>query len=177
MRIIILTADGMEDSEVLYPYYRFQEQQISVDIATPDGKEVVGKHGYRLPASKALDQVRADDYDALFLPGGKAPETVRLNANAVAVVRDMVKAGKPVGSICHGAQVLISAQVLKGRKATCWQGIRDDLQAAGAQYSDAEVVVDGNLVSSRMPTDLPTFCREFLRVAAAAQQQQQQRAA
>ena len=93
--------------------------------------------------------VEASDYDILILPGGKAPETIRLLPVAVKITQEMMKSGKPVAAICHGAQILISAQVLKGRKATCWKGIRDDLIAAGGQYEDEEVVVDGNLITSR----------------------------
>jgi protease I len=106
--------------------------------------------------------VAPDDYDLLVLPGGKGPETVRLDDDAVAATLRIYKAGKPVAAICHGAQVLISAGLLQNKHATCWQGIRDDLKAALANYADEEVVVDANLVTSRCPDDLPAFCRELL---------------
>ncbi len=164
MRALILAADGFEDSELLVPMYRLQEEGIDVVVAAPDRGTIEGKHGYEVEATKTLREVKAKDYDVLVIPGGKAPEAVRLDANAVAVAKAMVEAGKPAAAICHGAQVLISADVLKGRKATCWKGVRDDLKLAGAAYVDAEVVVDGNLVTSRCPSDLPAFCRELTKL-------------
>ncbi len=168
MKALILTADGVEDSEFFYPYYRLREERIDVDVATPDGKAATGKHGYPVPANLRISDARSDDYDLLILPGGKGPEKVRLIDHAVTVAREMLAAGKPVASICHGIQTLISAGVLQGRRATCWAGIRDDLIAAGADYSDEEVVVDGSLITSRSPSDLPAFMRETLSAVAAA---------
>lgn len=162
MRALILVADHVEDLEFFYPYYRLQEEGFEVDVATSDGKEIVGKHGYDFQPNASFAQVNASDYDLLVLPGGKAPETVRLQPEAVRIARTMMESDKTVAAICHGVQTLISAGMLHGRKATCWKGIRDDLKAAGAEYLDQEVVVDGNLVSSRSPEDLPAFCREML---------------
>ena len=161
MKALILIADGVEDSEFFYPYYRLQEEGIDVDVAGPDTGTVTGKHGYTFEANLAFTGLKADEYDLLILPGGKAPETVRLNADAVKITTEMMNAGKPVAAICHGAQTLISAGVLQGRKATCWAAIRDDIKSAGAEYADEEVVVDGNLVTSRSPGDLPAFCRRM----------------
>ena len=165
MKALILAADGFEDSELLYPYYRLQEAGISATIAGPEVGTITGKHGYSVDANKTLDEVNAGDYDLLLLPGGKAPESVRLNDHAVQVTKEMMEADKPIAAICHGAQTLISADVLRGKNATCWQGVRDDLKAAGAKYADEEVVVDGNLVTSRCPDDLPAFCREMMKAA------------
>ncbi|NLF31527.1 MAG: type 1 glutamine amidotransferase [Planctomycetes bacterium] len=167
MKALILTADGVEDSEFFYPYYRLQEEGIHVDVATPDGQAAMGKHGYPVPANLKISDARADDYDLLVLPGGQGPEKVRVIDNAVKIARAMMDAGKVVASICHGVQTLISADVLKGRRATCWKGVRDDLKAAGADYRDEEVVVDGTLVTSRAPHDLPAFMRETLALATA----------
>ncbi len=164
MNVLILTADGFEDSELLVPMFRFQEIGAEVTIAGPDRESYAGKHGYEVEATKAFRELRPDDYDVLIIPGGKAPETVRLHAKALEAAREMLRSGKPVGAICHGPQVLISAGVLKGRKATCWQGIRDDLIIAGAEYLDREVVVDDNLVTSRTPWDLGAFCRELTKL-------------
>lgn len=163
MKALVLTAEGVEDSEFFYPYYRLQEEGIEVDVAGPTPCHVTGKHGYTVEADLAFAGVKAGDYDLLVLPGGKAPETVRLDEDAVAVTQEIFRAGKVVAAICHGAQTLISAGLLKGKNATCWPGIRDDLKAAGANYSDEEVVVDGNLITSRCPDDLPAFCREVFR--------------
>jgi protease I len=161
MKALLLSADGVEDCELLYPLYRLREAGIDVEIAAPQRGCLTGKHGYTAEASLAFAEVRPAAYDLLVIPGGKAPETVRLDESAVAVTRSMLRAGKVVAAICHGAQVLISADVLHGKEATCWQGIRDDLKAAGALYVDREVVVDGNLITSRCPDDLPAFCREI----------------
>lgn len=162
MKALILIADGFEDSEFFYPYYRLLEENIEVHVAGPGAGKVVGKHGYEFQTSLPLAAVRVDGYDILVLPGGKGPETVRMVPEAVDVVRQMVLDGKPVAAICHGPQILISAGVLEGRKATCWPALRDDLKAAGAEYADEEVVVDDNLVTSRSPADLPAFCRSLL---------------
>jgi protease I len=165
MRALILIADTFEDCEVLYPYYRLIEQGWRVDLAGPKSGTVTGKHGYTIEASMGFADIKANKYDMLIIPGGRAPEIIRLDEDAIAVTRKMMAAGKPVGAVCHGAQVLVSANVLKGRKATCWRGVRDDVKVAGAKYSDEEVVVDGNLVTSRCPDDLPAFCRELLKLA------------
>lgn len=162
MKALILVADGVEDSEFFYPYYRLREEDIAVDVASPDGKKIVGKHGYEFEPNLSFSEVNASAYDLLVLPGGKGPERVRLEPAAVDITKWMFEADKTVAAICHGAQVLISADVLHGRRATCWKAIRDDIKAAGAEYLDQEVVVDGNLVTSRSPDDLPAFCREML---------------
>ncbi len=161
MKALILAADGFEDSELLVPYYRLLEAGHEVDVAGPGVRSITGKHGYEVETNRAFGDLDAEDYDLLVLPGGKAPETVRLNPDAVAVTRAIFQAGKPVAAICHGAQVLMSADVLRGRNATCYEGVRDDLKAAGANYSDRDVVVDGNLITSRFPDDLPAFCRKM----------------
>jgi protease I len=166
MEALIFIADGFEDSEFYYPYYRLKEEGIGVIVAGPQAGEFTGKHGYTFEADTALDEVSAESCDILVIPGGKAPETIRLNKNAVKLTMEIMQAGKPLAAICHGGQVLISADVLKGKKATCWKSISDDLKAAGAEYIDQEVVVDGNLVTSRCPADLPMFMKELLKLCA-----------
>ncbi len=163
MKALILAADGVEDSELLYPFYRFQEEGIRAEIAGPRAGTITGKHGYTFESTLSFADAASSEYDVMVLPGGKAPETVRLSREALSATRDIIESGKPVAAICHGAQVLISAGVVRGRKATCYKGIRDDLKAAGAEYVDREVVVDGNLITSRFPGDLPAFCREIFR--------------
>jgi protease I len=164
MRALILAAEGVEDCELLYPYYRLQEEGFDVDLAGPNVGPIACKHGYTARANLAFSNIDPENYDLLILPGGKAPETVRLDRYAVAVTRKMFESGKPVAAICHGIQTLISAGVLRGRSATCWAGVRDDVKAAGGNYSDREVVVDGNLITSRCPEDLPAFCREIFQM-------------
>ena len=163
MKALILAADGFEDSELLCPYYRLLEAGIEVDIAGPQKGTITGKHGYVVKTNLPFSKLKAKNYDLLILPGGRGPETVRLDRKAVEVTRKMFEAGKIVAAICHGAQTLLSAGVLAGRTATSWQGIRDDLKIAGANFRDAEVVVDGNLITSRCPEDLPAFCREIFK--------------
>ncbi len=168
MRAVILAADEVEDMEFLVPYYRLKEAGIDVDVAAPRLGPVCGKHGYSLVADLTFWDVEADGYDLMVIPGGRAPETVRLDRKAVEAVRKFFNSGKPVAAICHGAQILISAGVLKGKRVTCWQGIRDDVRAAGAEYVDAEVVVDDDLITSRSPEDLSAFCREIMRAVETA---------
>ncbi|MCE5276833.1 MAG: type 1 glutamine amidotransferase [Planctomycetaceae bacterium] len=165
MKVLILSADGVEDLELFYPLYRFKEQGFDVDVAGPKAGPITGKHGYAIDANLSFDDVDADNYDVLFLPGGKGPEIVRLSDKAVSVTRQMFEAGKCVAAICHGPQILASAGVLEGKRATCWAGVRDDIRAAGANYRDEEVVVDGNLITSRQPEDLPAFCRTIFEMA------------
>jgi protease I len=162
-KALILTADGVEDLELFYPYYRLKEAGVQVEVAAPSVEPVTGKHGYTMHPDLDFSAVLDGPYDLLVLPGGKGPEKVRLDQKAVGVARKMMEDKKTVAAICHGVQTLISARVLNGRKATCWKGIRDDLKAAGAEYLDQEVVVDDNLITSRNPDDLPAFCREILR--------------
>ena len=164
MKALILAADGFEDSELLVPMYRLKEEGFEVDVATPTGSKIIGKHGYEVPGTADLSQVRPDAYDLLVIPGGRGPETVRLEEQAVAATRAMIDGNKIVCVICHGAQVLVSAGAVKGRKLTCWMGIRDDVKAAGGEFRDEEVVVDRNLVTSRFPGDLPAFCREMMKL-------------
>jgi len=164
MKALILVADNVEDIEFFYSYYRLREEGIEVDVASSDGGKILGKHGYDFTCNMSFSEANADDYDLLILPGGKAPETVRLQPAAVEIARKMIESDKTVAAVCHGVQTLISANVLHGRTGTCWKGIRDDLKAAGAKYLDQEVVVDGNLITSRSPEDMPAFCREIFAV-------------
>jgi len=123
-----------------------------------------GKHGYEVDVDQALREIDADTYDLLVLPGGKAPAALRKDAAAVAVAQAFMRSGKPVAAICHGPQVLITAGAMQGRHATCSPAVADELQQAGGIYEDREVVVDGKLVTSRRPADLPAFLREIVRL-------------
>jgi protease I len=164
VKALILVGEDFEDSEYFYPYYRLLEAGIGVDVAGVRKGTVRGKHGYSSEAGLSFGDAARKKYDFIVIPGGKGPESVRLDKAAVQITREMMMSGKPVAAICHGAQVLISADVVRGRKATCWAGIRDDLKQAGARYLDREVVVDGNLITSRCPADLPAFCRELFKM-------------
>jgi protease I len=164
MKALFISADHFEDSELLVPYYRFREEGIEVDIASMKKGTIKGKHGYEVEVTRILGQVRPDDYDILVLPGGKAPEAVRKEPRAVEIARDFFRKNKPVAAICHGPQTLITAGLLKGRHATCDRTVAPEMKDSGALYEDKEVVVDGNLVTSRQPSDLPAFLRETMKL-------------
>jgi archaeal arginyl aminopeptidase len=168
MKALFISADGFEDSELLVPYYRLLEEGLTVDIASMKKEPIKGKHGYEVEVTKALREIAAGDYDILVLPGGKAPEAVRKEPKAAEIARDFFKKGKPVAAICHGPQTLVTAGLLKGRHATCYRTVAEELKAAGAIYADKEVVVDGNLVTSRQPSDLPAFMRETMKMIRSA---------
>jgi len=164
MKILMITAKDYDDSEVLYPYYRCIEEGFEVDVASFEKGSVSGKYHFVIEANKAFEDVVPSEYGALVLPGGKAPEKLRQNKKCIEVVQYFFEKNLPVCAICHGQQILISANVLKGRTATCYPGIKDDLVNAGAKYIDDKVVVDGNLVTSRRPDDLPYFMSEFMKL-------------
>ena len=163
MKVLILSADQFEDTELLVPMYRIQEAGGSVDVASLRAGEITGKHGYRVQASRAAADLDAREYDALVLPGGKAPAALRDDATVRDLAAAFMEAGKPVAAICHGPQVLISAGVLAGRRATAYPEVGPELTGAGAEYLDEEVVVDGNLITSRIPGDIPAFNRELMK--------------
>lgn len=163
MKALIISADNFEDSELLVPYYRLKEEGIEVDVASIRKGKIKGKHGYEVEANKSLKEIKPDNYDILILPGGKAPEAIRKEKEAQEIARHFVENNKPVAAICHGPQTLISAGLLKGRHATCYKTVAEELKASGAIYEDKEVVVDGNLITSRQPADLPAFMREVMK--------------
>lgn len=165
MKALIISADHFEDTELLVPYYRLKEAGFEMDVASISRGNINGKHGYEVRVDKALRDVHAKDYDLLVLPGGKAPAALRKEPAALEIVKEFFLGNKPVAAICHGPQILVTAGVLKGRRATCYHSVAAELKEAGALYEDSEVVVDGNLVTSRQPSDLPAFMRETIRVA------------
>lgn len=163
MKALILSADGFEDSELLVPYYRFKEEHIDIDVAAIGKGTITGKHGYRVAVDKTLDEVKPDQYDVLIIPGGEAPSAIRRKEAALKIVAAFFGSGKPIAAICHGPQLLISAGLLSGRRATCHESVSRELKQAGAIYENEEVVVDRNLITSRKPADLPAFVRELMR--------------
>jgi protease I len=167
MKIAILVDNLYQEMEVWYPLFRFQEAGAEVVvIAAEAGKTYTSKLGYPVQSQLSYDQAKAADFNGVIVPGGYAPDHIRRHAKANQFVADINAQGKLVASICHGPWVLCSAHgMLKGRRATCFFAIKDDVVNAGAKYEDAEVVVDRNLVTSRKPEDLPAFCREALKVA------------
>ena len=164
MKALIISADKFEDSELLVPYYRLKEAGIEVIVASLSRGAIKGKHGYEVAVDKTLDEVNPDDYEILVLPGGAAPAMVRKEPKALEIARSLFARNKPVAAICHGPQILISAGLMQGRRATCYRTVADELKKAGALYEDREVVVDANLVTSRQPDDLSAFMRETMKL-------------
>jgi len=164
-RIAIFVDNFYQEMEVWYPYFRFQEAGAEViTVGARAGESYNSKVGYPVKSDKSYDQVRAVDFDGVVIPGGYAPDHIRRHPAANHFVRDMDQQGKLVAAICHAPWVLCSAGVLKGRKATSFYAIKDDVVNAGATWVDAEVVVDHNIVTSRTPDDLPAFCRACVHV-------------
>lgn len=166
-KAVILTADKFEDMELFFPLFRLLEAGWQVDVAAPNKKQVGGEHGYTLKPSLTIEEVNPDNYDLLLIPGGfpdGAPATVRKMKKSQDITRSFFKANKPVASICHGPWTLASADVIKNRHLTSFwhDGVPEDIQAAGGIWEDKEVVVDGNLITSRWPMDLPAFMRELM---------------
>jgi protease I len=164
MKALFISADNFEDTELLVPYYRLKEEGVAIDVASMKKGAFRGKHGYDVEAEKNLDEINPEDYDILVLPGGKAPEAVRKEKKALDIARYFFDRNKPVAAICHGPQTLISAGLMKGRHATCYKSVAPEMKAAGALYEDSEVVVDGNLITSRQPSDLPAFMKAMMKL-------------
>jgi protease I len=157
--------EGVEDVEFLYPFYRFQEEEYKVEVVASKAKETyIGKRGVPMRSDLSPEEVKIEDYDALIIPGGRAPDKMRVNKGLVNIVRDAYEKGKVIAAVCHGPQMLIEADLLRGKKATCWKSVVTDLKNAGADFIDAPAVVDRKLVTSRSPEDLPKFCQETIRL-------------
>jgi len=163
-KIAVIITDMFEDSEYTEPAKAFKKggHQI-VHVGLENGRTVKGKKKETpVKIDKGIKEVAVKDFDALLIPGGYSPDKLRVDEGAVRFARDFVESGKPVFSICHAPQLLITADVLRGRKITGWKSVIQDIKNAGAEFIDAEVVEDGNLVSSRQPGDLPAFIKACL---------------
>jgi protease I len=166
MKIACVLTGMFEDSEFKDPNEAYKQagHEVTV-IGKQAGEELKGKKGQvTTKADKAIDDVTPDQFDALFIPGGFSPDQLRADPKFVQFTKAFFSANKPVMAICHGPQLLISADVVKGRKLTAWKTVQDDLKYTGAQVVDQEVVVDGNLVTSRQPSDIPAFIDASLKV-------------
>jgi protease I len=161
-RAAILVEQQYQEMEVWYPLYRLREAGCKVTVVGPEaGATYPSKLGYPVKSDKAAKEVSANDFDLVVVPGGFAPDFIRRTEAMIRLVSTMAEQGKIVAAICHGPWVLCSTQALKGRKATCFFAIKDDVINAGANYVDAEVVRDGNIITSRKPDDLPAFMQSI----------------
>ncbi|MCL6621904.1 MAG: type 1 glutamine amidotransferase [Syntrophobacterales bacterium] len=162
-RIAILAENLYQELEVWYPLLRFREEGAKVVVVgSGSARTHSSKLGYPVEVDRKAEEVSAAEFDAVIIPGGYAPDIMRRYPAMVRLVREAALAGKVVAAICHGGWMLASAEVLQGRKVTAFFAIKDDLVHAGATFVDAEVVVDGNLITSRKPEDLPAFCRAII---------------
>ncbi len=162
-RIAVLAEDTYEDMELWYPKIRLTEAGAEVHVIGPKaGATYASKHGLPVTADVGADDIAAGEYDAVVIPGGYSPDRMRRHESMVKFVREMNDQGKVVAFICHAGWLPISAGILEGKRATSFFSIKDDMVNAGAKWEDAEVVVDGNLISSRTPDDLPAFLRAII---------------
>jgi deglycase len=166
VRACVLVEQQYQEMEVWYPVYRLREAGCRVTLVGPEaGQSYPSKLGYPCKSDRAAGDVAAGDFDVLVIPGGFAPDYLRRHDAILKLVGAMAEQGKVVAAICHGPWVLCSTQALKGKKATCFFAIKDDVINAGATYVDAEVVRDGSLITSRRPDDLPAFLQAILQAA------------
>jgi protease I len=185
-RVAIIVADEFEDVELLYPLLRLSEEGADI-IVVPvrgglhtrpyiAGKPVTGRFGTTVPiivmaegnryTLGSIDELGADDVDCILFPGGYSPDALRLNERVLALVRECYERGKLVAAICHGPWVLISAGIMRGKQATGYAAVHDDLVNAGAELVDVPAIRDGNIVTGRVPDDLPEFCQEIIQILA-----------
>ena len=165
-KIAMLVGNDFEDMEVMYPLYRLIEAGFAVDVIgeDPAGTKYLGKHGYPVASNLEMSKAKSSAYAGLVAPGGWAPDRLRRNPKVLKLVSDIDRQGGVIASICHGPWILISAGIVKGKKMTSTPALRDDLVNAGAQWSDREVLVDGRMVTSRKPDDLPAFMKAMLKL-------------
>ena len=161
--VLILLEDGFRDEEAIYPYYRFIEAGYDVKTVAPQkGRQYTGKFGIPLNAdlsSKEVLEGKIESIGAVIIPGGYAPDRMRMDKNMVEIVRKANNSCKIIASICHGGSMLVEADIIKNRNVTSYKSIATDMENAGGKYIDREVVVDDNLITSRVPSDLPAFCK------------------
>ncbi len=162
-RIAVLAENMYEDLELWYPVIRLREAGAEVSVVAPTaGATYKSKHGLEVKADLAAEATKAKQFDAVVIPGGFAPDYMRRSEAMVKFVKDANDEGKVVAAICHAGSMLVSAKVLKGKTVTCYKSIKDDVVNAGGNYVDKAVVRDGQLITSRVPDDLPAFCAEII---------------
>ena len=163
-RIAVLAENLYEDMELWYPVIRMREAGANVTVVgTGTADTYTSKRGLPVTVEATADKVAATDFDAVIVPGGYAPDLLRRNRSVLKLVRDVFDAGKPVAAICHAGWVLVSAGIVRGKRLTSFSSIKDDMVNAGAKFTDKEVAVDKNLITSRNPYDLPAFCAQIIK--------------
>ena len=167
-KVLILATDGFEQAELTDPKKALEDAGIETTVASPKSGEIKGwdktDWGDTVKVDATLDEVSADDFDALLLPGGQInPDKLRLEEKAVTLVKAFAQSGKPIAAICHGPWLLVEADVVKGKTVTSWPSIRTDLRNAGAQVVDQEVAIDGQFITSRKPDDIPAFSKALIK--------------
>ena len=172
-RIAILATDGFEQSELIDPKKLLEAAGAQVDVVSPAAGKIRGwkskDWGDEVAVDRTLDQARADDYDGLVLPGGQInPDKLRIEPRAVSLIQAFARSGKTIGAICHGPWLLVEAGLVRDKRVTSWPSVRTDLQNAGAKWEDHEVVVDGGLITSRNPQDIPAFAGKLIEAFAAS---------
>ncbi|MGQ9645396.1 MAG: type 1 glutamine amidotransferase domain-containing protein [Thermodesulfobacteriota bacterium] len=166
-KVVILIENNYQDLEFWVPYYRLKEEGAEVTIVgSGSSRTYTSKYGYPVEVEKEAKDIDMSKYDGVVIPGGYAPDLMRRYPDMVRIVKEADQKGKVISAICHAGWMLVSAGILKGKKATGFFAIKDDLCNAGAHYVDEEVVRDGNLITSRKPDDLPAFCRETIEALA-----------
>lgn len=162
-RVAVLIENLFDEKELIYPYFRLLEEGYEVHLVGSEKDQAYhSKSNYSEKSTHSSKEVKAEDYDGVVIPGGFSPDFMRRNEHTINFVKEMDRLGKPIAAICHGPWMLASCCDLKGKKVTSFFAIKDDLIHAGAEYVDAEVVVDGNLITSRTPKDLPAFMKAFI---------------
>ncbi len=168
MKALFLIADGFEDVQFFTPFYRLQEEGVTVTVAAAnDHRSATGLHGYTVDPDMPIPEINPSEYDVLVIPGGRAPERLRLREEAVDLARTFAQDGSLIAAIGHGPQLLSSAGALDGKSLTCDPGIRDDMRVVAGAYRDEAVVVDGNLITARGNEELPPFCEQLVAALAA----------
>jgi protease I len=166
-RVLIFVADMFEDLELHFPRLTLKGEGAEVVLAGLTSDVVRGKHGLMAKPDTTVDKCRADDFDAIVIPGGYSPDKLRANEHVLKIVREAASQGKPIAAICHAGWVLISAGLCKGKRMTSWYSIKDDMINAGCDWVDEPCVVDGQIITSRMPDDLPAFSKQIIRAISA----------
>jgi len=163
-KVAILIDDMFEDAEFIYPYYRLKEAGVTVDVIARKKMAYTGKKGTIAKATHTIDKLKREEYEGLYIPGGYAPDRLRRDPRMVDFVKSLFEAGKPICAVCHGPSLLISADILKGKRVTAFASIKDDIENAGALYTAQSVEQDENIITAKDPTSLPEMMKLFLKL-------------